>query len=101
MKPKQTLAEIKKNRAMAHAYLRGGNLLGAAPAERLIKMAANGLEGDGGVDRIGGVADAIANVEQSMKLLLLAHGELHAALARHQERYDEKSRKQAARKKKR
>lgn len=98
MRPKKTLTEIKKNRDQAYAYLRGGNALGATPAELLIEAAANGLEDDGGPDCVGGIVDAIANITQSMKLLLLAHGELHAALARHQERLDTRVRQQATRK---
>lgn len=91
--PRQTLKEIKKNRTAAFNYLRGGSPLGGVPVELFIKNAADGLQKESGPDGIAGVFDARANVEGAMKRLIEVHGELSAAIARHQERLDEQYRK--------
>jgi hypothetical protein len=81
-----TLRSVKKKRDDAYCYLRGGNTLGGATAEALIRCTADALQTDGGPDGIDGVADGIINIEKAIRVLLNAHGELSAALALHQER---------------
>lgn len=87
------MAKRKQNKHEQEAfmYLRGGNLLGAAPVELVVKRAADAID-PRVTDGIRGLGVAIPAMELAIKLLVNAHAAACAALAVQQERDEARQR---------
>ena len=84
---------MKKKAKISHtqyalAYLRGGNAIGGRTVEALVKDAADAIDPSCDTVALRGIGPALGNVRAAIVLLCDAYGELSAALAEHQARFD-------------